>query len=100
MRAEQNLRGGVPRLLELAGVSPAHLSRSMRTAYGVTPTAFVTDLRLEHAASLLAATNLPIAAIATRCGFTSQSYFTRTFTAAHDLPPRDFRRRSQRAFVP
>ncbi|WUJ69904.1 AraC family transcriptional regulator [Kribbella soli] len=100
MRAEQNLRGGVPRLLELAGVSPAHLSRSMRTAYGVTPTAFVTDLRLEHAASLLAATNTSIAAIATRCGFTSQSYFTRTFTAAHELPPRDFRRRSQRAFVP
>jgi AraC-like DNA-binding protein/mannose-6-phosphate isomerase-like protein (cupin superfamily) len=100
MRAEGNLRGGVPRLLELAGVSPAHLSRSMRAAYDVTPTAFVTDLRLEHAASLLAATNAPIAAIADRCGFSSQSYFTRTFAAAHDLPPRDFRRRSQRAFVP
>lgn len=100
MRAEENLRGGVSRLVELAGVSPAHLSRSMRAAYGVTPTAFVTDLRLEHAASLLAATDTPIATIADRCGFTSQSYFTRTFTAAHELPPRDFRRRSQRAFVP
>jgi AraC-like DNA-binding protein len=100
MRAEDNFRGGVPRLLELAGVSPAHLSRSMRTAYGVTPTAFVTDLRLEHAASLLAATNAPVAAIATRCGFSSQSYFTRCFTAAHQLSPREFRHRSQRAFVP
>jgi AraC family cel operon transcriptional repressor len=100
MRAEENLRGGVPRLLELAGVSAAHLSRSMRAAYGVTPTAFVTDLRLEHAASLLAATNATIATIAARCGFTSQSYFTRCFTTAHDLSPRDFRRRSQRAFVP
>jgi AraC-like DNA-binding protein/mannose-6-phosphate isomerase-like protein (cupin superfamily) len=100
MRAEDNLRGGVPRLLELAGVSPAHLSRSMRSAYGVTPTAFVTDLRLEHAASLLAATNTPVATIATRCGFSSQSYFTRCFTTAHALPPRSFRRRSQRAFVP
>jgi len=100
MRAENNLRGGVPRLLELAAVSPAHLSRSMRSAYGVTPTAFVADLRLEHAASLLAATNAPVATIAARCGFTSQSYFTRCFTAAHQLSPRDFRRRSQRAFVP
>lgn len=100
MRAEENLRGGVPRLLELAGVSAAHLSRSMRTAYGVTPTAFVTDLRLEHAASLLAATNTPIATIATRCGFTTQSYFTRRFTTAHDLTPSEFRHRSQRAFVP
>ena len=100
MRAEENLRGGVPRLLELAGVSPAHLSRSMRAAYGVTPTTFVTDLRLEHAASLLAATNTTIATIATRCGFTSQSYFTRRFTTAHALTPTNFRHRSQRAFVP
>jgi AraC-like DNA-binding protein/mannose-6-phosphate isomerase-like protein (cupin superfamily) len=100
MRAEDNLQGGVPRLLELAGVSPAHLSRSMRTAYGVTPTDFVTDLRLEHASSLLAATNDAIAGIAARCGFARQSYFTRRFTAAHQLSPREFRRRSQRAFVP
>jgi AraC family cel operon transcriptional repressor len=100
MRAEANLRGGVPRLLELAGVSAAHLSRSMRAAYGITPTAFVTDLRLEHAASLLAATNTTIAAVASRCGFTSQSYFTRCFVTAHNLTPRDFRHRSQRAFVP
>ncbi|MFF0267831.1 AraC family transcriptional regulator [Kribbella sp. NPDC004536] len=100
MRAEENLRGGVPRLLELAGVSPAHLSRTMRAAYGVTPTAFIVDLRLEHAASLLAATNMSIAGIATRCGFTSQSYFTRCFTTAHALTPTDFRHRSQRAFVP
>jgi len=100
MRAEDNLRGGVPRLLELAGVSAAHLSRSMRTAYGVTPTDFVTDLRLELASSLLAATNESVAGIATHCGSASQSYFTRRFTAAHQLSPREFRRRSQRAFVP
>lgn len=100
MRAEDNLQAGVPRLLELAGVSPAHLSRSMRAAYGVTPTDFVTDLRLEHAASLLAATNEPVAAIAARCGFASQSYFSRCFANAHQLSPREFRRRSQRAFVP
>jgi AraC-like DNA-binding protein/mannose-6-phosphate isomerase-like protein (cupin superfamily) len=100
MRAEDNLRDGVPRLLELAGVSAAHLSRSMRAAYGVTPTEFVTDLRLEHASSLLAATNDPVAGIAARCGFSSQSYFSRCFAAAHRLSPREFRRRSQRAFVP
>jgi AraC-like DNA-binding protein/mannose-6-phosphate isomerase-like protein (cupin superfamily) len=100
MRAEENLRGGVPRLLELSSVSPAHLSRSMRSAYGKTPTDFVADLRLEHAASLLAATSEPVAEIALRCGFASQSYFTRCFSAAHHLSPRAFRHRAQRAFVP
>ena len=43
MRAEENLRGGVPRLLELAGVSPAHLSRTLRAAYGMTPTDYVAE---------------------------------------------------------
>ena len=100
MRAEENLRGGVPRLLVLAGVSPAHLSRTLRAAYGMTPTDFVADLRLEQAASLLAATSATIAEIAARCGFSSQSYFTRRFTAAHDVSPRAFRHQSQRAFVP
>jgi AraC-like DNA-binding protein len=100
MRAEENLRGGVPRLQELARVSPAHLSRSVRAAYGTTPTELVADLRLEHAASLLAATTSPIAEIAGRCGYASQSYFTRCFTTAHQVSPRDFRHRAQRAFVP
>jgi AraC-like DNA-binding protein/mannose-6-phosphate isomerase-like protein (cupin superfamily) len=100
MRDGENLRGGLPRLLELAGVSPAHLSRSLRVAYGITPTNFIADLRLEQAASLLAATSDSIAEIATRCGFSSQSYFTRCFTTAHSLSPRAFRHHAQRAFVP
>ncbi|MFC0622870.1 helix-turn-helix transcriptional regulator [Kribbella deserti] len=100
MRHEVNLRGGVPRLQELAAVSPAHLARTMRTSYGLTPTAFVMDLRLEHAGALLATTTETVSAIAVRCGFSSQSYFTRCFVAAHALSPSAFRRRAQRAFVP
>lgn len=100
MRREANLRRGLPRLRELANVSPEHLSRSMRTFHGATPTEFVTGLRLDRAASLLATTNDPVTAIAHRCGFSSQSYFTRRFHAAYGLTPRAFRRRAQRAFVP
>jgi AraC-like DNA-binding protein len=63
----------------------------MRSAYGKTPNDFVADLRLEHAASLLAATSEPVAAIASRCGFASQSYFTvllsRTLALTPRLPP-------------
>ena len=63
MRREESLRGGVPRMLELARVSAGYLSRSMRTHYGTTPTAFVVDIRLERAAALLADTTEPIATI-------------------------------------
>jgi AraC family transcriptional regulator, dual regulator of chb operon len=100
MRREANLRDGLPRLLALANVSPAHLSRTMRVHYDVSPTTFVADLRLEHAAALLATTDLTVTEIAHRCGFSSQSYFTRRFREAHRTPPREFRAQARRAFVP
>ena len=101
MRREPNLRGGVPRLLELANVSPAHLSRTMRVHYDTSPTRFVADLRLEHASALLATTDLTVTEIAYRCGFASQSYFTRRFRARlHEIAPRESRIRARRACVP
>lgn len=100
MRREENLRGGVPRMLRLAAVSPAHLSRSMRSYKGTTPTAFVNELRLERAAELLATTTEPVTRIAYRCGFSSQSYFTRCFGVANRVAPTEYRRRAWQAFVP
>jgi AraC family cel operon transcriptional repressor len=100
MHREDNLREGVPRMLALAGVSPAHLSRSMRAHYGMTPTAYVQELRLRHAAHLLATTQDPITGIAYRCGFASPSYFSRCFHIAHRSSPRQFRHQALRAFVP
>ncbi|AXK35004.1 AraC family transcriptional regulator [Streptomyces armeniacus] len=100
MRQEENLRAGVPAMLRLAGVSPAHLSRSMRTHHQTTPTAFVTELRLQRAAELLTATSEPVTAVAQQCGFASQSYFTRCFRTVHGIPPREYRRRAWEAFVP
>ncbi|MET7401337.1 AraC family transcriptional regulator [Dactylosporangium sp. NPDC005572] len=100
MRHEANLRDGVLRLLELTHVSPSHLSRSMRRHYGTTPTAYVTDLRLQHATALLATTTEPVTGIALRCGFASQSYFSRCFTQAYGVSPRRFRHDLQRKYVP
>ncbi|MGW5363078.1 helix-turn-helix domain-containing protein [Actinopolymorpha pittospori] len=100
MHREENLRDGVARLRELASVSAAHLARSMREHYATSPTRFVTALRLERACALLATTDLTVTAIAHRCGFASQSYFTRCFRAAHGVSPRAFRQRARRAFVP
>lgn len=100
MRREEHLRAGVPRMLALAHVSAAHLARSVRRHYGVTPTAFVTELRLRHAATLLATTDESMTGIAERCGFGSASYFTRCFHQVHRVAPRDYRHQARRAFVP
>lgn len=100
MQRAEHLREGVPRMLSIATVSAAHLSRSMREHYGTTPTAFVTELRLQRAAELLGTTSDPVTEIAHRCGFSSQSYFTRCFRDAYGVPPKEYRRRTWQAFVP
>ncbi|MEV0148237.1 MULTISPECIES: AraC family transcriptional regulator [unclassified Nonomuraea] len=100
MSREENLREGLPRLLETAAVSPGHLARSMRTHYGCTPVAFVVTRRLEHAALLLTTTTEGIGRIAQRCGFSGQSYFGRLFRDKYGMAPRDYREATRRAVVP
>jgi len=100
MSREENLPGGVRRLGDLAGVSPGHLCRTMREYYAMTPTEFVTALRLRHAEVLLATTSEPLTSIAYRCGFSSPSYFSKCFHATQGVSPRDFRRRARQAVLP
>jgi len=85
---------------DLAGVSPGHLCRTMREYYAMTPTEFVTALRLRHAEVLLATTSEPLTSIAYRCGFSSPSYFSKCFHATQGVSPRDFRRRARQAVLP
>ncbi|MGH2534395.1 MAG: AraC family transcriptional regulator [Thermomicrobiales bacterium] len=100
MRDEENLRLGLPRLVELSGVSPAHLARTLKAGRGQTPTAFVNDLRLERAALLLRTTTRQITEIAAECGFESLSYFYRVFGRRFGVPPRAYRLQARRAVVP
>ncbi len=100
MGTEENLKGGVRRLGELAGVSAGHLCRTMRAHYGTTPTAFVADLRLRHAEMLLATTSASLTEISYRCGFSSPSYFSKSFRTSRGDSPRDFRYRAREAVLP
>jgi AraC-like DNA-binding protein/quercetin dioxygenase-like cupin family protein len=100
MRDPENLRLGVPRFVDLGGVSAAHLSRTFRAHTGQTPTDYVTGLRLERAALLLATTTRNIAGIAEECGFETLSYFYRRFGQRYGLAPRAYRLRAQRSISP
>lgn len=100
LRAEENLREGLPRLLDLAAVSHGYLDRCMRRHFEMTPTEYITDLRMRHAAALLSSTPTAIGEIAQRCGFTSQSYFTRRFRHVHGISPRQYRTQARRLIVP
>ena len=69
-----------------AGLSRFELVRRFGEQNGVTPHAFQTNLRVEHARELLAAGMSP-AAVAAACGFADQPHLTRVFKRAVGVSP-------------
>lgn len=80
-------------LARRAGVSPAHLARSMRRHLGTTPSAWINRCRLERAALRLAYTNQAIPTICFDLGFHHLSWFYRVFRRAHGCAPAAYRLR-------
>jgi AraC family cel operon transcriptional repressor len=92
IRQPENLRQGIDRLYALAGRSPAYISRTFRQHLGVTPTEFITRLRLEYAQYLLKYTNRSIMDIAMECGIENLSHFYHLFTESAAKTPASFRK--------
>lgn len=78
-------------LAAAAAVSERHLTRLFLEHLGQTPGRFVRQARTEAAANLLASTTLPIAAVASRCGFGSAETLRQAFVARYGIPPSRYR---------
>ena len=78
---------------EAVQMSYFHLSRAFKQSMGISPNAYMTEQRIARAKKLLSDTNLPIADIALRAGFASQSHFTTTFRKLVWTTPKAFRDR-------
>ncbi len=78
-------------LAEAADCSPSQLKRRMKRVFGLTPTQFVLRVRVDRAAELLRSTDVPLADIATGCGFYDQAEFTRKFARLTNETPARFR---------
>jgi AraC family transcriptional regulator len=79
-------------LAHAAGVHPIHLARTFRRFYRCTPGEYLRALRVQHAASLLASSNLTLAEVALESGFADQSHFTKIFRRAFGVAPGAYRR--------
>jgi len=78
---------------EAVQMSYFHFSRAFKQSMAISPNAYMTEQRIARAKKLLSDTNLPIADIALRAGFASQSHFTTTFRKLVWTTPKAFRNR-------
>jgi AraC family transcriptional regulator len=87
-----------PALADLAavgGVHPVHLSREFRKRYRITIGEYIRKRRIEHASQLLSNSEMPMAEIASTCGFSDQSHFCALFKKYSGLTPAKFRNLSE-----
>jgi AraC-like DNA-binding protein len=77
-----------------AGISPSHFSRQLKQRTGRSFTELLRQCRVDLACELLLHTEETLAAIAGRCGFCDQSYFTRVFRNVKGVTPGQFRERA------
>lgn len=75
-------------------LSRAHFCRAFRLATGQTPMAWLQQVRLVRACELLRDERRSIGAIAEAVGFCDPFHFSRVFTRAHGLSPRQWRLRA------
>ncbi|AEW93513.1 AraC family transcriptional regulator [Streptantibioticus cattleyicolor NRRL 8057 = DSM 46488] len=81
------------------GMTLAELRAAVRRGAGCSPKDYLLAIRLGRAKELLAATDLPVAAVARRVGYADPAYFSRLFTRRVGLAPIRFREQ-QHATVP
>lgn len=83
-------------LAEQCHVSPSHLSHRFHEETGVTLFAYINQVRVDRACLLLRRSDQSILEIAYAVGFTSLSFFNRTFRGRTGLSPTQYRRTGRR----
>jgi AraC-like DNA-binding protein/quercetin dioxygenase-like cupin family protein len=78
---------------DLACLSPSAFSRFFKAHTGLNFSDYVADVRVGHACQLLLQPQIPINAIALRCGFEDLSTFNRAFRKRRAMSPSAYRRR-------
>jgi len=73
-------------------VSRSHCSLLFRQYTSLSPIRFLNKLRLELSAEMLTRENDSISSIAQKCGFSSQSYYTRLFVREYGTTPMTYRK--------
>ena len=77
------------------GMSREHFTRLFTKQMGQAPATFLRHLRVEAAARLLRATDLPVTEVAFRSGWASPTKLDLFFKRTYDVSPKEYRRRKR-----
>jgi len=88
----------LPDVAARANLSPYHFLRVYKQAYGETPHAFLTRLRIERAKTLLAKGSHNVTEVCFEVGFSSLGSFSVLFTHRVGLTPSEYRRYARSTF--
>lgn len=86
-------------LAAAAGLSVTHYTAIFRRLTGFPPIDFLIRQRVQHGATLLATSSVPIAEIALECGFQDPYYFSRSFARVMGCSPRRYRQTQRPAMT-
>jgi len=84
---------GLESLAAAVGLSKFHFSRCFKAETGVTPGAYLEELRLRRAMELITLTEEPVKRIAAAVGYNHAAYFIRVFRGRFGCTPGEMRRR-------
>jgi transcriptional regulator GlxA family with amidase domain len=86
----------VEALADRAHMSPRNFARAFRRETGMTPAAYVEELRVERARQVLEEGDEPVELISARCGFGTPETMRRAFARRVGVSPAAYRARFQR----
>ena len=79
---------------EACELSVSHFARAFKQTFRRPPYKWLTERRVDRARDLMTNSRLPLADIATQCGFADQSALNRSFKRIHGVSPGVWRRRT------
>jgi len=80
----------------LVGMSPSHFARKFRNTTGLSLERFMNRYRVRRSMDVLRDQSRPLAELALDLGFSSQSHFTRLFSALTGMTPARYRKEVKR----
>ena len=81
-------------IAEACELSGSHFARAFKQTFGRPPYKWLLERRVDRARDLMMNSRLPLADIATQCGFADQSALNRSFKRIHGITPGMWRRRT------